>query len=99
MIVLMARGARRPRAMVANSTNGYPPRRPGGREHLADEVLLRHRSPRPRVAGRAAVVAHHEVVVRGDLDRFDRAPVAPVRLHVRLVELLAVDVDVARALL
>src|SRR5207253_11386572 len=95
-------GARRPRGMVANSgisANRDAARRPARREHLADQVLLRHRPPRPRVAGRAAVVAHHEVVAGLDLDRLDRARVAPARLDVRFVELLAVDVDVARALL
>src|SRR5438874_9673103 len=102
MVVLMARGAWRPRAMVANSAksaNRDAARRPVRGEHLADQVALRDGAPGPRVARRAAVVAHHEVAVGRDLDRRDRARVPPARLQVRLVELLAVDEDVASALL
>src|SRR5256885_1679539 len=99
MMVLMARGARKAAAMVANSANRDAARRPVRREHLADQIRLRHRSPGARVARRAAVVAHHEVVAGLDLDRVDRPRIATVRLHVRLVEPLAVDVHVSPALL
>src|SRR5947209_4695781 len=99
MMVLIARGARRPRAMVANSANRDTAGRPVRREDLADQAFLRHRPPGAGVARGAAVVAHHEVVAGLDLDRGDRPRVAPVRLDVGLVQPLAVDVDVAPALL
>src|SRR5204863_2070151 len=51
----------------------------------------------PRVAGIAAVVAHHEVLPVGDPDRSDRPPVPPVGADIRLVETATVDVDVAVA--
>src|SRR5579862_854956 len=39
-----------------------PRRRPVRRDHLADQVLARHRAPLARVARLAAVVAHEEVL-------------------------------------
>src|SRR5207244_4564760 len=74
-------------------------RRPVDREDLADQVLARHRPPLARVARRTAVVAHHEVVALWDAPRRLRARVAAVGLDVRLLQPLAVDVDVAGPLL
>src|SRR3954447_25950621 len=74
--------------------------RPVRREHLPDQVGLRHRPPLARVAGRAAVVAHHEVLPCRDLLRVDRARVATLGPDVLgVVEALAVDVDEAVPLL
>src|SRR6266508_2500521 len=55
-------------------------RRPVDREHLADDVLARHGAPDARIAGRRAVVAHHEVVARVDLDRVVVHEVPPLGL-------------------
>src|SRR6266496_1797290 len=74
-----------------------PVGRPVGGENLADQILARHRSPAARVAGLRAVVAHEEVIALRDVPRVALA-VAPVRLDVGLIELLAVDVDGAAAL-
>src|SRR5581483_501689 len=81
------------------SLNRDPRGRPVGRDHLADQVPARDRAPLARVAGAVPVVAHHEVLPLRDLPRRVAERVAPVRLHVRLVELLAVDVDVPVPLL
>src|SRR5580765_7066770 len=101
MILLMSKGA--DRAGAAHGSNPAPGRlhqadalrRPVDGEHLSDDVLPRHRAPAARVARRDAVVAHHEVVVLRDLPRRVRLEVAAVALDVRLVQLLAVDVDEA----
>src|SRR3954452_11414051 len=89
--------ASRRRTLTASSgrplLDREPLRRPVGRDDLADQLVVRDRAPAPRVARRAAVVAHHEVVARRDLLRPVRVGVAPLWLDVRLVELLAVDVD------
>src|SRR4029453_11570051 len=69
-------------------------RRPVDREHLADDVRPRDGAPVAAVARLPAVVAHHEVVVVRDLLLGEVAPVAHA-VQVRLVELLAVDVDEA----
>src|SRR3954453_20146324 len=114
MIVLMSKGGRGPRAMVAESaldrpaTTGCPVpgsadrdavRRPVRGEHLPDQVLAWDGAPGARVAGGGAVVAHHEELVLGDPHRRDRPRVAAVGEDVRLVQALAVDVHVAAALL
>src|SRR5919206_2219083 len=75
--------------------DGDSVRRPVRKEDFADQELARHRAPDAGVAGGRAVVAHHEVAVLADLDRPLRLVVSPVGLDVRLVQALAVDVDVA----
>src|SRR5436305_9598268 len=77
----------------------HAPGRPVGGEDLADQVSVRHRPPRPRVAGGDAVVTHHEVLLLAEPHRRDRARVTPLGADVGLVESLAVDVDIAAALL
>src|SRR5664280_93637 len=44
---------------------GDPPRRPVGHENFADQVRSRNRAPLARVARRAAIVAHEEVLALG----------------------------------
>src|SRR4029077_576740 len=69
-------------------------RRPVGREDLADQVLARDGAPAARIARLPTVVAHEEVRALVNLPRARRRVVqAPVGLDVRLVQLLAVDVD------
>src|SRR4051794_24073597 len=69
---------------------------PDAHERAADQILALDRPEERRVLRVLPVVAEHVVVVRGDLLRSERA-----RLHtdgqVRLVELAAVDVDLAVA--
>src|SRR2546423_15559773 len=87
---------------------GDPARRPVGGEDLADQVLAGTEAPAAGVAGRAAVVSHHQVVVlrdalvrvpRRDFGQGHALVATTVRLDVRLDQLPAVDVDVAVALL
>src|SRR5688572_24027354 len=66
-------------------------RRPVQREHGADEVLTRDRTPVAAVTGAAAVVAHHEVLPFWDGHRLE-VPPRVVPGHVRLREQLAVDI-------
>src|ERR671923_2264060 len=73
------------------------PRREVDREDLPDQVAARQGAPHPRVARLCAVVAHDEVAVVRNLQRRPRVDVAPVRLHIRLVPPLGVDVDEAAA--
>src|SRR5580765_5251371 len=68
---------------------------PVDREDGADQVLPRNGAPAARVAGRGAVVAEHQVLVGRDGLLRNRLGVAPIRLDVRLVQLLAVQVDEA----
>src|SRR5439155_8623903 len=70
-------------------------KRPVDSEHLADHEVAGHGPPAPGIARGLAIVAHHEVTVRRDLPRWIRLKIAPVFLDVGLVQLLAVDVDVA----
>src|SRR5689334_2472704 len=73
-----------------------PVRRPVGGEDLADQVRAGHGAPAAGVAGLAAVVAHEEVVALRDVPRAcGRVVRTAVGLEVRLVQLLAVDVDPA----
>src|SRR4249919_3730697 len=97
MIVLM--GKRRPEDRGGILADADPIRWPVGREDLPDEVLPRHRPPFARVARLGSVVTHHEVLPRGNIERLGTAGVAAVLADVRLIELLAVDVDVAKATL
>src|SRR6476619_1113638 len=79
---------------VPRSPEPDPVRWPVDGEDLADQVAARHRPPLARVAGLRAVVAHHEVLAVGDRPlRIRRAGVPAVVLHVRLDQLLAIDVD------
>src|SRR3954451_12570651 len=96
----------RPRRRLRRNRNspgaadGQTVRWPVGREDLPDQVLLGDGAPLARVARRAAVVAHHEVLPGWDLLRVDRPRVATLRPDVRaVVEALAVDVDEAVPLL
>src|SRR4051794_31126851 len=77
-------------------------------EHVPNQVLARDQAPRPGVAGRLSVVAHHQevalrdprvLVPRRQVGEADRAVVAAIGPYVRLVQLLPVDVDEALALL
>src|SRR6186713_1814272 len=108
MIVLIGRSARGRSGMIAAPCSGSrtPPlvnrqtiRGPVGREDLADQVAAGHGSPLSGVARLRAVVAHHEVVAGRDLHGPELLARAPVRLEVRLPQLLAVDEDVPEALL
>src|SRR5207249_8880885 len=58
-----------------------------------------HRAPPARVARAVAVVPHHEVLPLRDRHRPLGEVVTALGFYVRLVELLAVDVDVALDLL
>src|SRR6266508_1465507 len=71
------------------------PRRPVDREYRADEVLPWNRAPAARVARRGAVVAEHQILALRDRLARNRLRVSPIGLDVRLVQLLAVDVDEA----
>src|SRR5712691_12079897 len=78
------------------SVKGDPARRPVRREHFPNHVLPRHGAPDARVTGRAAVVAHHEVLAFGHRPRAEVAVFhSPVGSKVRLDELVSVDVDPA----
>src|SRR5215210_3222613 len=98
MIVLMEKVGGEP---AANGSENSPDRNPVGRpvrgEDLPDQVLSRHRPPLAGVARLGTVVAHHEVLPLRDVERLCATGVPPVRLDVRLVELLAVDEDVTGA--
>src|SRR5262245_30139429 len=105
MTLLIGGGPAGRAGMVANPlVERDPARRPVRREHVADQVLLRNESPDAGVAGRLPVVAHHQVHVLRDarvgVPRRDvgqpHCPVVPaVGFDVRLVQLLAVDVNEA----
>src|SRR4249920_1634498 len=69
-----------------------PIRRPVGHEDLPDEGAPGDGPPPARVARLGTVVAHEEVVALGNVPDAGLV-VATARLDVRLVELLAVDVD------
>src|SRR6266566_2771804 len=91
-------------AAIARLPKADSLRRPVDGEDLADDVLARHRAPLARVARLDAVVAHEEVHAGGDVVRLRLAEdvalrVPPVLLHVRLDQLVAVDVDGPRLLL
>src|SRR5918994_2409627 len=77
-----------------------PIRRPVRRENLADEVRAGDRAPDPRVTRLRPVVPHDEVLPRRNPPLRVRLEVALVARDVRrLVELPAVDEDLAVALL
>src|SRR4029450_10337495 len=71
------------------------PRRPADREHRGHRFLPRNRAPAARVARRGAVVTEHQILAFRDLLARNRLRIPPIGLDVRLVQLLAVDVDEA----
>src|SRR5262249_53885366 len=93
--LLIERGPKGRRGMLAERD---PVRRPIGRKYRADQVAARNRAPAARIAGLAAIVAHEEVLVFGDVPGLTgvlRVLPAPVCGDVGLVQPAAVDVDEA----
>src|SRR6478609_11321032 len=93
--LLIERGPAGRRGMLAERDSV---RRPIGGKDRTDQVLARHSAPAPRVARVTAVVAHEEVLPERNapgLLEVGGVGFTPLRLDVRLVELLVVDPDEA----
>src|SRR5262249_55394165 len=93
--LLIERGPEGRRGMLAERD---PVRRPIGRKYRADQIAARNGAPAAGIAGLAAVVAHEEVLAFGHAPRRPgvlRVLPAAMGRDVRLVQLVAVDVDEA----